>query len=173
MVEGGGARAVMPLRRQVRRQHRLLQQPLRGRSSGGGFPATDYPRCVQQVRRPLRHAEGERVTAPSRAVSERELHLSRFHSSHPVAPFAPPALPGFVATMRRSDFSMGVGPPSPAVLPAKPDPWRPPMVRSHVFPPPPLPLPSCLDWIPGVALERTLTQTDRPAREFTSVRCCG
>ena len=34
---------VMPLRRQVRRQHRLLQQPLRGRSSGGGFPATDCP----------------------------------------------------------------------------------------------------------------------------------
>ena len=34
-------------------------------------------------------------------------------------------------------------------------------VRMNDFPPPP-PLPSCHDWIPGVALEGTLAQTDLP-----------
>jgi hypothetical protein len=53
------------------------------------------------------------------------------------------------------------------------DPKRSPRVSPHNFLPPPLPLPFCLDWISGVATQGTLTQTDRPAPEFTIVRCCS
>ena len=35
-------------------------------------------------------------------------------------------------------------------------------VRMNNFPPPPSPIPSCHDWISGVALPSTLTQTGRP-----------
>ena len=66
--------------------------------------------------------------------------------------------------MKRSDFSTGIGKLSlpPSLLPLDTDPQRSPRVRTHNVPPPSSSIPSCHDWIPGVVLLSTLTQTGRP-----------
>ena len=54
------------------------------------------------VRRPI-------APAPVRAVGEHEAQLTVTRPSQPISPFAPRALPRFIAPTKRSDFWAGVG----------------------------------------------------------------
>src|SRR5262245_34355973 len=71
---------------------------------------------VRQKKRPrflLRHllalGVGPLAPAPVRAVGEHEAQLTVTRPSQPISPFAPRALPRFIAHTRRSDFWAGVG----------------------------------------------------------------
>jgi hypothetical protein len=106
-----------------------------------------------------------RLPAPLRAVGEREAQLTVTRSSQSISPFAPPAFAGFNATMRRSDFCMGVGwsslPPSSLPLAGCPiaDPGRPPRVRTLDV----LPLPSPLPCRPRLDFGRRVRRHAHPA----------
>lgn len=128
---------------------------------------------MQQVSPTLECARRRCSLAPRRAVGERQRELTRLHSCQRVAPFAPPALPGFSATTRRSDFCPAFGSASLRPLPSSTEPSRSPRVSSQDFPPPPLPIPRHPGWISGVALGGTLARVTWPLRKFTFVRCCG
>jgi len=118
---------------------------------------------MRQVRPRPRHDSplaGCRLSARQRPLSGTSL---------PAARFAPPALPGFITTIMRSDFSTDISvtlfPPSRLLLFG--DPRRSPGLRLNNVPPLPPSLPSQLDRISGVTLQHTLTQPRSAYRRFT------
>ena len=124
---------------------------------------------MQQVRSSSGFVPFSAALAPFRAVGEHKGQLARLHSSHSISPLAPPAFTGFIATMRRSDFFSGMASLSlpPSTLPLS---WtRSPWVRMNGFPPLPSSIPSCHDWISGVALTSTFAQTRRPYKASLSL----
>src|SRR5271170_633536 len=114
-------------------------------------------------------------SVPRRAVGEHEAQLPWSRLSQSISSLAPLAFASLLATMRRSDFCVGVVPSSlpPSGLPLESDPRRPPWVMTLDVPPPRPHYRSGLEWILGVAFEDTLTRPARLAQGFTSVRCCG
>jgi len=112
---------------------------------------------------PADASDGPDFPPPCGLAANTKLNWRDLILQKPIAPFAPPAFTGFIATMRRSDFSSGFGPASlPSWVLPSPDRRRSLGVRMSDFPSPPPPTPSCRDWIPGVALRRTLAQAGRP-----------
>ena len=64
---------------------------------------------MQQERAPLGCVRRPLAPAPVRAVGEHEAQLTVIRPSQPISPFAPRALPRFIAHTRRSDFWTGIG----------------------------------------------------------------
>ena len=161
--------------RQVSRLGNPVEQPIRGDPTGTAVVCRAVLRYVQQKAPLPGCVRGAWLPAPLRAGGEREDQLTGLRLSQPISPFARPTFIGFIATTRRSDFSTGIERSSfsPRALPLPADPWRSPWVRTSNVPPPPPSIPSCLDWISGVALTGTLTRIRPALRGFTCVRCCG
>ena len=90
-------------------------------------------------------------------------------------PLAPLAFTSLLATMRESDFCVGVVPSSlpPSGLPLEADPRRPPWVMTLDVPPlpPPLPLRPRMDF--GRRVRRHADPAGPACSGFTHVRCCG
>jgi hypothetical protein len=81
---------------------------------------------------------------------------------------------GFLASMRRADFSTGMGAFFVAFFdPTVPDLWRSLEVRMTNVRPLPSPIPLDRGWILGLALTGTLTLISSALRGFTCVRCCS
>src|SRR5271155_3393513 len=83
------------------------------------------------------------LSVPRRAVGEHEAQLPGSRLSQSISSLAPLAFTSLLATMRRSDFCVGVVPSSlpPSGLPLEADPRRPPWVMTLDVPPLPPPLP--------------------------------
>ena len=121
-----------------------------------------------------------RLSAPLRAVGEREAQLTVTRSSQSISPFAPPAFTGFDATTRRSDFCMGVGRSSlpPSSLPLEDASNRGPTQTSQgkdtefTAAPVPTTAPTSVGFWASRS-RGTLTRSARPAQGFTCVRCCS
>ena len=86
----------------------LLKQPTGVGHAGAGTSRFLVPRFVQQKAPPPGCVRWLIVPAPRRAVGEHEAQLPWSRLSQSISPFAPPAFTGFVATMKRSDFPVGV-----------------------------------------------------------------
>jgi hypothetical protein len=129
---------------QIGLRRHLFQQPTGIGCPGDGSCRSLALRSLQQERAPLGCVRRPTAPAPIRAVGEHEAQLTVTRPSQPISPFAPRALPPFIAPTRRSDFWAGIGWSSlpPSGLPLDTDPPRPPRVRTLDVPPPPLPLPS-------------------------------
>jgi len=93
------ARDVKQCFRHVRRLHHFVQKKTRALFWGGRTDRLPCLRCMQQERSPFRYAGLSIGLIPLRAVGEHEVLLTGFYSFQPVTPFAPPALPGFIARM--------------------------------------------------------------------------
>src|SRR5271169_2854867 len=83
------------------------------------------------------------LSVPRRAVGEHEAQLPGSRLSQSISSLAPLAFTSLLATMRRSDFCVGVVPSSlpPSGLPLEADTRRPPWVMTLDVPPLPPPLP--------------------------------
>src|SRR5271170_354254 len=152
-----------------------FEQPTRIGRAGVGTDRLLALRFLQQkVSRPG-CVRALSFSVPRRAVGEHEAQLPWSRLSQSISSLAPLAFASLLATMRRSDFCVGVVPSSlpPSGLPLEADPRRPPWVMTLDVPPPRPHYRSGLEWILGVAFEDTLTRPARLAQGFTSVRCCG
>ena len=83
------------------------------------------------------------LSVPRRAVGEHEAQLPGSRLSQSISSLAPLAFTSLLATMRESDFCVGIVPSSlpPSGLPLEADPRRPPWVMTLDVPPLPPPLP--------------------------------
>jgi hypothetical protein len=63
---------------------------------------------VQQETPPFGYVRWLGLPAPRRVFGEHEAQLPWSRLSQSISPFAPPAFTGFTATMKRSDFPVGV-----------------------------------------------------------------
>jgi hypothetical protein len=112
---------------------------------------------------------------PPKAVGEHEAQLPWSRLSQSISSLALLAFTSLLATMRRSDFCVGVVPSSlpPSGLPLMADPRRPPWVMTLNVPPLPLPIPLRPRMDFGRRVRRHADRPVRLAQGFTHVRCCG
>ena len=99
---------------EVRLRRHLFQQPTGIGRPGDGSCRSLALRSLQQERAPLGCVRRPIAPAPifsqeARAVGEHEAQLTVTRPSQPISPFAPRALPRFLANTKRSDFWAGVG----------------------------------------------------------------
>jgi len=89
---------------QVGLRRHLFQQPTGIGCPGDGSCRSLALRSLQQERAPLGCVRRPLAPAPLRAVGEHEAQLTVTRPSQPISPFAPRALPRFIAHTKRSDF---------------------------------------------------------------------
>ncbi len=98
---------------EVRLRRHLFQQPTGIGRPGDGSCRSLALRSLQQERAPLgcvrRPSLRPRLLQEVRAVGEHEAQLTVTRPSQPISPFAPRALPRFIAHTKRSDFWAGIG----------------------------------------------------------------
>jgi hypothetical protein len=89
---------------EVRLRRHIFQQPTAIGCPGDGSCRSLALRSLQQKRAPLGCVRRPVAPAPVRAVGEHEAQLTVTRPSQPISPFAPRALPRFIAHTKRSDF---------------------------------------------------------------------
>src|SRR5271167_3629371 len=121
----------------------FFEQPTGVGRAGVGTARLLALRFLQQKASQLGCVRALILSAPRRAVGEREAQLPWSLLSQSISSFAPLAFTSLLALMRRSDFCVGVVPSSlpPSSLPLEADPRRPPWVSSLDVPPLPPPIP--------------------------------
>src|SRR5271167_1972784 len=121
----------------------VFEQPTGVGRAGGGTARLLALRFVQQKASLLGYVQALILSVPRRAVGEHEAQLPWSHLCQSISSLAPLAFTSLLATMRRSDFCVGIVPSSlpPSGLPLEADPRRPPWVMTLDVPPLPPPLP--------------------------------